>query len=228
MAIIEKWNYDVIKKINKEEDIAPGRINNRAKAKLDEVVAVFSKIYGEDFKLINSGVCTSEFEISGKQYDVPVKCYYDMKNMLLGRNYDLMLSCTVDIDHIVQSDIYEAEVDSFIVNSKFSGKLRATDVKFGKNKGDDFASLLAENISVPLITKTVKRLGLINVRIEYNKYTRLLTISLHSMRGSATWCLIPPIFQLIQLKKEDCTDIVNLFQMLMHSVYKTANADIWD
>lgn len=89
--------------------------------------------------MISSGVCTSEFEISGKQYDVPVKCYYDMKNMILGRNYDLMLSCTVDIDDLVdQMDIDAPEMDSFVVNSKFSGKLRAMDVKFGRNQGGRF------------------------------------------------------------------------------------------
>ncbi|GEM_PF-6582762 len=223
MAIIEKWNYDVIKKINREEEIAPGRLNNKAKIKLNEVVDGFEKIYGDNFNLISSGVCTSEFEISGKQYDVPVKCYYDMKNMILGRNYDLMLSCTVDIDDLVdQMDIDAPEMDSFVVNSKFSGKLRAMDVKFGRNKGDDFALEFAEAISIPLITRTIKRLGLINVRVEYNQYSRQLTMTLHSMRGSSTWCLIPPIFQLIQLKEEDCIDIINLFQMLMHGICKTA------
>lgn len=43
MAIIEKWNYDVIKKINREEEIAPGRLNNKAKIKLNEVVDGFEK-----------------------------------------------------------------------------------------------------------------------------------------------------------------------------------------
>jgi len=220
MQLIKRWNHEIIRKINKmdEQVLTPGILNNRAEHRFTEVINSFKRTFKDKYIMLCKEFCSCKFKVSGLKYDLPIKCSYELKNMLLGRNYDLRIEIDVPLDMITG---IVPEIDAFDIDVKYKGVLKPNGAKFNVNKGGIFAKKLSDNLNIQFILDRIFRLNALALFVRYNSGEKKISILIESLKGSSTWCLIPPIFQLIPLKEQDCIDIVEISQLMAHAIKKT-------
>ncbi len=185
--------------------LADGRINRRAAAQFTQVLDQFSSVLtGQaDFALERTHPCSARLRFSHVQSH-ELLLYYELKNMLFGRCYDLF------------AELHQPAQDpaDYTVCLQFSGGLRQRQASFALESGTLPDPGLLDRLNHPLILARVHRLDLVELKLTYSAHTGQRLFSAALLRGSCTWCLMPPLFQRIPLHKQDCIDLLELMLLL--------------
>lgn len=210
-----------LRKINRPDTAATreGKMNTRADKRFAQVVDIFADVLEPQCSVEKIGLCRANIEWSYQQETVSSQLAYEMKNLLLSRNYDLIL----ESDLPVQWKDHSAETkENLRVTLEYGGKISVKSCAFAVQRGAEQANQLIKALNIPLIQERLMRLQLSMVELERNADEDSIHVRMHTLRGSATWCLLPPVFQLIPMKKQDCIDLIELLQLIYHAVQSMA------
>lgn len=185
--------------------ISPDRLSNRANRSFQETTSLFLQCMEDRCESIRSGYCFQELRIYHPHQPVHLKLSYHMKNMLLSRGYDLIIESSIPLS--------EADPDMELELS-YRGIFKIKSAGFRALRGGPSASALVEKLNLELIKSRLLSQQPSQLTLHYEQETGRLKLSMHLLKGSVSWCLIPPIYQHIPLKQKDCVEIVEIFQLI--------------
>lgn len=205
-----------LRKINRPEVAAThsGRRNTWADKQFSQVVEIFAGVLQPRYTIHKTGLCCADISWDYREQIILSRLRYEMKNMLLSRSYDLVLESNLPVQWAEHSSGIK---ESWRITLKYGGIMRIKTCEFAVQRGGDWASRLTKALQIPLVWERLLRLELSAMELEHIAGDSTIHIRMSALRGSATWCLIPPVFQLIPMKEQDCMDLIELLQLIAHA-----------
>lgn len=217
-----RWHDTVIRRFQKRkihQDLESGRLNMQAARKFSSILVQLASVLEKQtqpylpFEIERIHSCSAWLRLQHHQA-MDLMFYYEMKNMLLGRCYDFCMEFCCAAPLLSNND--------FVLDLKFDGIIKAKSVHFEVSHGTAPKQEILRAFHHPLILARVQRLDLLGLKITWQAHTGQLHIFITTLRGSCTWCCIPPVFQLIPLKDQDCIDLIELVQLIIHNCSSAA------
>ncbi len=200
-----------IRRINNMDNqlILKGKLNNRAACRFDTLVDLIRSMLGPYVEFVSGGFCKCTLRIVGKRYNTQMNLKYELKDMLLGRNYDLVITVPFETDEL-------GPVKDYKIVARHNGGFKRDNISLATEYGNSYAKRFANVLDNKLVKERISRLQLIDLVVEHSNETGVSQIVIKSIKGSCTWTLIPPVFQLIKPKKQDCIDLIELVELIIH------------
>jgi len=209
MGIIKSLNAKILRPLNtKNEDTAMHILNRKANAKLNYVSGVFEEALKGHWEVIEDGFLYKKIELKDLRYIKELKISYFLQNRFFARTYDLRFS--IEIPSIRHE---EAKFEL-----AYAGAMKISGARFNLSSGGTEDLELLKRLNNNFITDRLLKLDFLDFKITYSIKDQKWFMSADSIIGSATWNLLPPMFQVIKPTFKECIMMIELFQLITDAI----------
>jgi hypothetical protein len=209
MGIARSLNTKIFRPFNsKNADTAQHILNRKANAKLNYVASIFSDALNKHWEVIEDGFLYKRIALRELPYIDELKMSYYLQNRFFARTYDLRFEFRIP---------FLREEDAKFELS-YTGITQISGAKFNLSVGgkDDLDLLIRLNSE--MITDRLVKLDFLDFKIAFSVKDKGWVVSADSIIGSATWNLLPPMFQVIKPTFKECIQMIELFQLIMEAL----------
>jgi hypothetical protein len=209
MGIIKSLNAKILRPLNtKNEDTAQHILNRKANAKLNYISGVFEEALKGHWEVIEDGFLFKKIGLRDLRYINELKIRYFLQNRFFARTYDLRF----------EFEIPSKREEEAKFELAYSGKMKISGAKFNLSSGGAEDLELLKRLNNNLINDRLLKLDFLDFKIVYSSSKQKWFISADSIIGSATWNLLPPMFQVIKPTFKECIMMIELFQLITDAI----------
>lgn len=186
-------------------------LNRKANAKLDYVVQMFDRALSGKFLKVKNEFLDKIILFQGLRYLDKLRLRYHVENRLFAMSYDLVYEASIGAEE-EEGFVFAAELKGIasIAGAEFKDK--------GKMQDNPEAEAFLRRLNNKLIVDRIKDLHLTDIKVTYTVSSATWKIVCRCLIGSSTWNFIPPVFQLITPKKEECIKTIEFFELVMDAL----------
>jgi len=209
MGISRNLNAKLLRPFNaKNMDNAQHILNKKANAKLTYVAGVFGSALKGYWEVVEDGFLYKRIALANLGNLKELKLSYYLQNRFFARIYDLKFDFEIP-------DFREEEVKFQLA---YTGVTQVTGAKFNLLSGGDQDLEILKRLNTALITDRLVKLDFLDFSIGYNLKEQKWQVSADSIIGSATWNMLPPMFQVIKPTDKECILMMELFQLIIDAL----------
>ena len=192
-----------------------GSINRRADRGFDLVMDLFAEAMGERCIGTERRLLHKKLFLQNFHYLKKLDLSYTLENRFWERSYNLEIYSELETN-----DLFQEEGEClFEVDAK--GRFRVHSVTWKYMQGtlnSEQAQRYVDRLNHPLILERICALDLSHIQVEHRSGSGKWRIQFHSMLGSTTWVLIPPILQTIKPKPAEFIKMVEFLDLTADAV----------
>ncbi len=211
MGIAGNLNAKILRPYNsKNADTAQHILNKKANAKLNFIASVFERALSGHWSTLEDGFLYKKIALKNLRHLDELTISYYLQNRFFARIYDLKF----DIDIPLQTQ--REEETRFEL--AYSGVTQITGAEFKLAVGSKEDLVVLNRLNSELITKRLVKLDFLDFKIVCLPNEKSWHISADSIIGSATWNLLPPMFQVVKPTDGECVLMIELFQLVTDAI----------
>jgi hypothetical protein len=199
----------------KNKSVFKDGVNQRASIKQMNVCRVISKVIPSGCSISEQGLCKKRMVFEDTACMPALQLSYYSKNSLFARVFDLVIEAAFYAD-AVGAELLGEDMD---IGIRYTGGLKIKDAFFDARIENRTARALIERLNgIEPIKRRILCLETTDVRLNYNCDSKQWKLALSTCKGSTVWSLMPPVLMLIDFTETDAMRLVELFQLLTHTV----------
>jgi hypothetical protein len=217
MGIIKSLNAKILRPLNtKNEDVAQHILNRKANAKLNYISGVFDEALKGHWEVIEDGFLFKKIGLKDIKYINDLKISYFLQNRFFARTYDLRFELEIPSNREEEAKFELA----------YSGKMKISGAKFNLSSGGPEDLKLLQRLNSDFVKDRLLKLDFLDFKISYSARKQKWYITADSIIGSATWNLLPPMFQVIKPTFKECIMMIELFQLISEAIVNNIEGEL--
>lgn len=183
-------------------------VRRRAEGKLDYLADLWARYLGPGCEVENDGPLKRALVLPERLGIERLGLAYLERNKLFAVLYDLRYEYVVPCGPAFEGERFDAD----------GGRLLWMDTAKRAFRAAPAFEDAARDLSCELAFDRVERLGLSELSVSAGELSGTCRIEAQGIVGSATWNLVPPVFDMIVPHPEDCARGIELFRMIAATV----------
>lgn len=176
---------------------------------MKHVVQRFQEALLTHFEVDDNGFLRKEVVLHGLKGMNRMVMQYELQDRLFARNYDLIFSFAAPCPVQFQNEAMELRLH-------YEGRISVQGARFVCKKGNSEAFL--KKLNHKLLAERLAMLDFLDCMLVHREGAAEWEITVRSLIGSAVWNLIPPVFQVIEPKKNECIRMMESFELIVHGL----------